>query len=1068
MGVKKFIKKSVAFVAAAAMALTMVVAPVGAGASTSYAEETKDNLHLSKGIELQSDGNYKITLEAYSTGTDTTTTTEKVVPLDIVLVLDQSGSMAHGFGNPIDKDSEENKELGQTEGYFVYKSSDNNYYEARFRNNNWQYNNGYYWKGINNNSIYISRLTALKYSVTNFVNLVEQNAEANNVDHRIAMVGFASGSQNGDGSQSNYLNTELFIGSNQYNYAGSSGKGSNQGAATASSQYKNAFQSVKTNKSNLTDSIEALDASGATHPQYGLEMANGIFEQNSNIITNSNGTTTERKRVVVMFTDGSPGNQGFTESVANKAITNAKNLKDTYKASVYSIGIFDGADPNGTSNENKFMNYVSSNYPEATAMNATGNKIEKPIYYKTASNAGELSDVFESIQQSETTSGTTVTLTSDSVLRDIISDKFELPEGAEANSVKVYTADSNKVNEDGSITWNTRVEDTSNKYTVSIDGNKVDVTGFNYSDKFVTASHSGQKLIVEILVNGLQSGIGMDSNDTEQAKSGIYENSSATTAVKNFESPTVTIPEYSYVLDYGKKVTIPNTDESQSKAYSETTQINSTKAAPTKLTSIKKTYGKFAFDSNKQLTYQPEKINWDGFDSIFSFGKKTDGKYEWSKTNVIPATSVYYEDDFGTDSNTDANVAIVWSEGWSTDNDKAGINSKDNQQSSANKDYGWDDSYADDVNYSNGSAHYSSTRLASAKFRFTGTAVDVYSRTNKNVGQILASIKKVGKDSTGKETLTSIKTKTMDNLSESGDYYQIPTLTFDNLEYGTYEVTIKVLPLTDGSRGIYYLDGIRVYNPLKDNQTANEAYDKANEANAQYITVRSGLLDTTNTTSIPSEMAGSVFIDKIPNSEEHTTTNIGTYKDYGPKNEVYLQNGQGVAFTIKNYSTTDKVYIGLKSPTGADITVDVTAGAKKSNPLKVRSASDLYYEVTPTSDGKVVIKNTSGGLLSVTKVKITSKNVETNQNAKKSLVVDPSLMSYVDTFDTLPVQEDTTNNNQGSTTEDSQDTTLDKDDVEIDNPSDNKDNNQDKNNEQTKPNNIWEQIMNSIKGWFRR
>ena len=84
---------------------------------------------------------------------------------------------------------------------------------------------------------------------------------------------------------------------------------------------------------------------------------------------------------------------------------------------------------------------------------------------------------------------------------------------------------------------------------------------------------------------------------------------------------------------------------------------------------------------------------------------------------------------------------------------------------------------------------------------------------------------------------------------------------------------------------------------------------------------------------------------------------------------------------------------------------------------------------------------------------------------KKSLIVNTSLMSYVDTFDTLPVQEDTTNDNQESTTGDGQDTTIDKDDVEIDNPSDNS---QDKNNEQTKPSNIWDQIMNSIKGWFRR
>ena len=136
MGIKNFIKKSISFVSAAAMALTMVAMPVGS--SSSYAAEgTDDNLHLSKGIELQSDGNYKITLEAYSTGQDTITTTEEPVPLDIVLVLDQSGSMRNGFGNT-------------------------------------------------------TRLNALKNAVTNFVSTVQADATKNNVNHRISMEGFAS------------------------------------------------------------------------------------------------------------------------------------------------------------------------------------------------------------------------------------------------------------------------------------------------------------------------------------------------------------------------------------------------------------------------------------------------------------------------------------------------------------------------------------------------------------------------------------------------------------------------------------------------------------------------------------------------------------------------------------------------------------------------------------------------------------------------------------------------------------------------------------------------------------
>ena len=1085
MGVKKFIKKSVAFVAAAAMALTMVVAPVGAGA-TYAAEGTEDNLHLNKGIELQSDGNYKITLEAYSTGKDTTATTDKAVPLDIVLVLDQSGSMKNDFTSSETYNVQTKKEYSYRDlqnGQYYYKDSNDVYYEVKISSEGgflgwgvtyyayyqkdgttyYFYNNNITTekKGISDydsiiwkDNLYTrkvtttTRLNALKSAVTNFVNSVEQNAigdpktTEDDVDHRIAIVGFASESGYGD-------NTEILsVSGNNSNTVGVKYDSSNN----YTNATKIAFQDTTTDagKNMLSNAINALAANGATRTDLGMKMAKDILSNNPK------KDEVGRKKLVIMFTDGTPTTQSdFSTSVANAAILNAKAIKDD-GGKVYSIGIFDNADPNGTSQENKFMNYVSSNYPEATRMDIAGNEIEKPVYYKTASDAGQLSDVFESIQHSETTSGTSVTLTSDSVLRDIISDKFELPEGAEASAVSVYEAPSTSVSKDGTINWGTR---TNANYTVNASENRVDVTGFDYSQNYVTANHPGKKLIVEILVNGLQSGIDMESNDTEQAKSGIYKNSSETTAVKNFVSPKVTIPEYSYVLDYGKKVTIPNTDQSQNKAYSETTQINSTKAAPSKSTSIKKTYGTFALENNT-LTYQPGKINWDGFDSIFSFGKKTGDEYEWSKTNVIPANSVYYEDDFGTDKNTDSNVAIVWTGSWSKDG-----TSQDETQSDKNSQYGWDDSYKGDTGYSNGSAHVSSQNFATATFRFTGTGVDVYSRTNEGVGKISTSLKKVTKNAEGTETVKTIKYKSIDNLSVSGDYYQIPTLNYDDLDYGTYEVTIKVITVSAENRGTYYLDGIRVYNPLgkvDDNSVAGKAYKEAGESNAQYIQVRKDLLDSSKVQAIDTAIKGSLFIDK----SEEGITDIGTYKDYGPKNEVYLKSDteknkiQGVAFNINGYnSDNNKVFIGLKSPTGKEVTVKVTSGDKVEE-IKLKSAADLYYQITPDTKGNVVIENMSDNLLSITKVRITSKVLPTNNFALTST---PELISYVNTFDALQEKQDT---NQKDTAD-----TLDKGDVDINNPGDNdtnKDNSSQDNNEQTKPDNTWNKIMNSIKSWFRR
>lgn len=1076
MGVKKFIKKSVAFVAAAAMALTMVVAPVGAGAGASYADTTQgDNLELSKKIELQQDGNYKIKLESYATGKDITTTTTEPVPLDIVLVLDQSGSMEYDM-----KDSDSYVKMPQR-GYsywslinkeYYYKDG-NQYYPIKTSATIGLYSCMYYdkdgtryylkgtqvqqqkpsstrfpWETIWTGVLYqkaSTRLNALKTSVDTFVNAVEKNAEDNNVDHKIAMVGFASESGNGN-------NTEILSvkGSNSELASDSSKSVGVKYSDIKNSTLSEALQDTRTDdgKKMLANSIDALDAQGATRTDLGMDMAKRILN-----------TTTEsgRKKLVVMFTDGEPTSSSeFENGVANTTISKARDLKQS-NTTVYTIGVFDDANPDDLStNTNKFMNYVSTNYPNAESMD-TPNDGSNKSYYKVASSTSEMISVFESIQKSETTSSTPVTLDENAVLRDIISDNFELAEGNPSDVVKVYTWDS-KV-ESGDITWTNKTEVTNNEaYTINTSSKKVDVSGFNYSENYVTKNRNGKKLVVEILVNGLQSGINMESNDKGDKKSGIYENKDVMNAVKNFVSPKVTIPEYSYVLDYGKEVTIPNTDESQSKAYSETTQINSTKAAPSTSTSIKKTYGTFALENNT-MTYKPEKINWDGFDSIFSFGKKTNNKYEWSKTNVIPATSVYYEDDFGATTNTDSDVSIVWGGTWKPDKTS---DPTEQPQSSANIRYGWDDSYKDNLGYSNGSATKTDEQGATATFTFTGTGVDVYSRTNGDVGLICAELysgKGAFKDN-GKYKPT-LKTQYIDNVSSSGDYYQIPTLSFEKLPYGEYTVVITAGYNGTGTSGTYYLDGIRVYNPLQGNATAEKAYDVAGESNAQYIKLRDTLL-AKGFGSIKDgdkTVAGSVFIDKI----DKTNVIDGTkddYEKYGPKNEVYLAPGQAIAFEIDGYKeaeTKPNVFVGLKA-LNAKTKATFTCGNGLAPEEEINSSSDLYYPITPTSSGEVIIRNTGTKLLSITKLRVT------NASSVVGLSASQSLLSYAQKFDSLKVVENT--NTENPSDNDNKDETLDKGDVDIDNPSDN-DNNKDDNNQGTS-NSIWDKILNNIKHWFRK
>ena len=123
-----------------------------------------------------------------------------------------------------------------------------------------------------------------------------------------------------------------------------------------------------TGSANLADSIAALAAKGGTHPELGMEMANGIFSANSNTYTKPDGEEGTRSRIVVMFTDGEPGDGSkFEADVANAAIKESYATKNTYGATVYAVGLYTSASDNTTN----FMNCVSSNCPNAQSMTTT-------------------------------------------------------------------------------------------------------------------------------------------------------------------------------------------------------------------------------------------------------------------------------------------------------------------------------------------------------------------------------------------------------------------------------------------------------------------------------------------------------------------------------------------------------------------------------------------------------------------------------------------------------------------------------------------------------------------------
>lgn len=383
-----------------------------------------------------------------------------------------------------------------------------------------------------------TRLNALKNAATTFANAVatkaagedgDINAPADNVNHRIAVVGFASG-QRYNGTNYNYNNTEVFVGSNQYRYG-----------TAAQGQYGNAFQNMNTSTGvgNVSASIEALSADGGTLTNLGLEMGNGIF--GANPIAEGE----KRNRVVIVFSDGVPGWSGYDSDTANSAITQAGTAKNTYGATVYTIGIFPGADATSAGNQNGnetekanwFMQRVSSNtqYPQS------------PSYYLSAADAGTLNSIFQQIFNQIETGGAETTLGSETVVKDIISPYFTLPAGTTASGIRIDTYAC--TGKDGNTyTWS-GTSGGPGGATATVDGDQVSVTGFDFSENWCgtetdaqgNSTVRGNKLVISFEVSPKSGFLGGNEVITN-ASAGIYENGSAQTPVMTFEQPKVNVP----------------------------------------------------------------------------------------------------------------------------------------------------------------------------------------------------------------------------------------------------------------------------------------------------------------------------------------------------------------------------------------------------------------------------------------------------------------------------------------------------------------------------------------------
>ena len=992
-------QRALAFLLCLLMVATLL--PV-MGASAAEGDVSATGVELNKTLTLQNDGTYAITLEAYATGTVTTTTVTEPVPTDFVLVLDQSGSMAKTITSYTytEKTSQgysysslKNQTLYYKDGdayyqvrrgsyetwswfsstdhyYLYYQKDDTTYYlsgteTTMTRPSEYTSNTQTIWTGVlyTRTETSTRKLDALISAVTNFAASIRDQKDPNDqpIDHRVAIVGFSS-----DG----YNNTELLTGvtiqhgannsmstqNSRYSPDGKTHNGAQYGSITKE-QYAAALQDVTTSagQTSITNAINALTAYGGTQPQDGLDMANQIFA-NRKITTyqKADGTSAPRNTVVVMFTDGQPGNNDQADriAVANSTIANAKTAKETHQAKVFTIGVFDDPDTTKLVSENKtssysikdYMTAVSSDYPAAESLSSKGTaNTDGKEYYAMATDSEALNAAFQSVSSSVNNSSTSCELDADSVLTDVISGNLDLPANfSEANNVKVYTATCSGTDEDGKLTWQAA---TPFNATVTTDDKAVNVSGFDYSQNYVTGeANTGNKLIVTI--TGLlpnRDGTALPSNETT---SGIYDDGSL---VAPFEVPTFNVGLENRVVDFGMTVNIG-------------ANVLNTNAATNQ-------YGTFALNS-EAYTYKLNPVKDSNGNYTFGFTGVDSSLYfadgSWNKVNVIPANNVYYDDTF---LNGDDTGSSTFTDGQ----------------------YGYEAKV--DVATSAGSfTPEGSTTALTAKttFNFTGSRIDLYCTTTSNSNAVVAALWKA--EDFGKDGTQPVSSKYMINTYESGTLYNVPTLSFDAGEVGDY-----VLVLYANSSSNYQLDGVRVYQPADDD--AKNLYN-ADEKNAVFTQVRDLLLEANSFNEGDASVSGVVYTDQI-REDSHNTTVIDTYEKVGPKNEVYLAKDNAIAFKVNDYQPGMKVMIGLSAPEAtAAGTIQVTNNTNKKN-IEIKSNVDMYYEVTPTADGCVVIRNNSDALISVTNVKLSGAA----EAEAAALSVDDGLLTYMASFNTLEVTE---------------------------------------------------------------
>ena len=420
-------------------------------------------------------------------------------------------------------------------------------------------------------------------------------------------------------------------------------------------------------------------------------------------------------------------------------------------------------------------------------------------------------------------------------------------------------------------------------------------------------------------------------------------------------------------------------------------------------------------------------------DTEFNSANPETGTTVHGTIKTMPANVVYYEDNFNEKANSsNSAVKIIYSE---NNTSKDGTDVKLEQSNDQSEQYGHDNAYANGDKYSSGS----STKMeksATATFTFKGTGFDIISRTNTETGTIGVKVYK-GEKASG-EPIRNIPLIT---YYDDGDLYQVPVIHETDFDYGTYTVVVEVKSYNpDGI--VFYLDGVRIYEPLDDQKYTDEegtTYDSDNylesEVDAHIYEIRpmiigntvdgktanhAMLMQYTPGGNVVLSAGGNTVVETlngiVPEGATETTDDFERYWKWGPNNELYLEPGNAVGFLIpadiydstKPYATFQ---IGAKATSNKAVTLKTIlpdGTEAKDSTITVNSATDMYYKINvtdemKTKDGKyyqVVIANTDGGMVSLTNIKSTCDPIDFGVPAADTTAMRMMAASMISAFST--------------------------------------------------------------------